>query len=58
MISRIKTDRELVNEGALALIFAVDEAEYEKACVEMVEILQYARSKDWWAQFEQEAAHA
>jgi hypothetical protein len=51
MINRIKTDKELVQEAARKLAMATSD-EYEQACADMVEVLQYARSIDWWKQFE------
>lgn len=52
MISRIKTDREIVLEAALALAISTED-EFDQACTDMVEALHYARSVQWWAQFEQ-----
>jgi hypothetical protein len=52
MINRIKTDEELVREAARKLALACDGAEFDKACADMVEVLQYARSIEWWKQFE------
>lgn len=54
MISRIKTDRELVQEAARKLALATTD-EFDQACADMVEVLQYAQSVQWWKQFEQEA---
>jgi len=51
MINRIKTDEEMVQEAARALALAT-ESEFDKACFDMVETLRYARSIQWWAQFE------
>lgn len=53
MISRIKTDREIVLEAARALAISTD-AEFDLACTDMVEALRYACSVQWWAQFERE----
>lgn len=51
MISRIKTDKELVHEAARRLAIAID-SEFDQACADMVEVLQYARSIEWWKQFD------
>jgi hypothetical protein len=55
MINRIKTDKELVQEAARKLALACEGAEYEQACADMVEVLQYAQSIEWWEQFQREA---
>lgn len=55
MISRIKTDKELVQEAARKLALACDGAEFDQARKDMVEVLQYAQSIKWWKQFEREA---
>lgn len=59
MINRMKTDKELVQEAARKLAFATSELasaeDYEQACKDMVEVLQYAQSIEWWKQFEREA---
>lgn len=54
MINRIKTDKELVQEAARKLAFATSD-ELDQACKDMVEVLQYAQSIEWWKQFEREA---
>jgi hypothetical protein len=51
-ISRIKTDKELVQEAARALAIAVDGDEFDTACTGMVEALRYARDVQWWKQFD------
>jgi len=51
MINRMKTDQELVQEAARKLAFATAD-EFDQACADMVEVLQYAQSIDWWKQFE------
>lgn len=53
----IKTDREIVLECARALAISTDGDEYNQACADMVEALRYARSIDWWAQFEARDKH-
>jgi hypothetical protein len=53
-IRRVKTDREIVTEAARALSFSMDDAEYDQACADMVEALRYARSIEWWAQFDKQ----
>jgi hypothetical protein len=53
-IRRIKTDREIVLEAARALALSTDGAEYDQACADMVEALRYARSIEWWAQFDKQ----
>ena len=50
-INRIKTDRELVQEAARKLALATTD-EFDQACADMVEVLQYAQSVQWWSQFE------
>jgi hypothetical protein len=55
MITRIKTDEELVREAACKLTIACSGAEFDAACADMVEALRYARSIEWWSQFEREA---
>lgn len=50
MINRIKTDDEMVREAARKLAMATD-SEMDQACADMVEVLQYARSIEWWKQF-------
>ena len=54
MISRIKTDKELVQEAARKLAMACTAHEYDQACADMVEVLQYAKSTEWWKQFQTE----
>lgn len=54
MISRIKTDHEIIQEAARKLAIATV-SELDQACIDMVETLRYARSIDWWSQFEREA---
>jgi hypothetical protein len=54
MISRIKTDNELVQEAARKLAIACSGEEFDIACTDMVEALRYGRSVQWWAQFERE----
>jgi hypothetical protein len=54
MINRIKTDKELVQEAARKLALATTD-EFDHACKDMVEVLQYAQSITWWKQFEVEA---
>jgi hypothetical protein len=54
MITRIKTDEELVQEAARKLAIACSGAEFDTACADMVEALRYARSVQWWSQFERE----
>jgi len=51
MISRIKTDKEFVQEAALKLAFATSD-ELDQACKDMVEALQYTQSIEWWKQFD------
>ena len=51
-VTRIKTDEEIVQEAARALYWAQPGEEYETACFDMVEALRYARSVQWWAQFD------
>ncbi len=55
MISRIKTDNEIIQEAARKLAIACDGQEYEAACADMVEALRYGRSVQWWSQFDREA---
>lgn len=55
MISRIKTDNEIIQEAARKLAIACSGEEYETACADMVEALRYGRSVQWWSQFEREA---
>lgn len=57
MITRIKTDLEVIQEAARKLAIATED-EMDEACVDMVEALQYARSIQWWAQFEREKVPA
>lgn len=54
MISRTKTDKELIQEAASKLMFAMTD-EFDQACKDMVEVLQYTQSIEWWKQFEREA---
>ncbi len=54
MINRIKTDKELVQEAARKLMMATSD-EFDQACADMVEVLQYAQSIEWWKQFDREA---
>jgi len=51
-ITRFKTDEEVIQEAARKLAIACKGAEFDEACKDMVEALQYARSIEWWAQFE------
>jgi hypothetical protein len=51
MIRLIKTDEEIIQQAARALAIACDGAEFEAACVDMVEALRYGRSIQWWAQW-------
>ena len=51
MITRIKTDRELIQEAARRLAIALD-SEFDEACSDMVEALRYGRSIEWWAKFD------
>jgi hypothetical protein len=51
MINRMKTDKELVQEAARKLALATTD-ELDQACKDMVEVLQYAQSIEWWKQFE------
>lgn len=51
-ITRFKTDREVIQDAARKLFMACEGEEFEIACSDMVEALQYARSIEWWAQFE------
>ncbi len=53
MISRIKTDKELVQEAATKLALATTD-ELDQACKDMVEVLQYAYSIQWWKQFDRD----
>ena len=57
MISRIKTDRELVQEAARKLALATID-EFDQACADMVEVLQYAQSVQWWKQFDAQPARS
>ena len=54
MITRTKTDREIIQEAARALALAFDGAEFDTACADMVEALRYGRTIEWWKQFEVE----
>ena len=54
MISRTKTDNEIIQEAARKLAIACSGEEYETACADMVEALRYGRSVQWWSQFERE----
>jgi len=54
MISRIKTDEEIIQEAARKLAIACSGEEFEAACADMVEALRYGRSVRWWSQFERE----
>jgi hypothetical protein len=47
-ISRIKTDVEYVKEAASKLGMALDEGEYNVACVDMADALLATRPHDWW----------
>lgn len=51
MISRVKTDQELVQEAARNLAIATGN-EFNQACKDMVEVLQLTQSVQWWKQFE------
>lgn len=53
MINRIKTDQEMVQEAARKLALATTD-ELDQACKDMVEVLQYAQSIQWWKQFDRE----
>jgi hypothetical protein len=53
-ISRTKTDREIIQEAARSLAMAYDGEEFDAACIDMIEALQYGRSVQWWSQFERE----
>ena len=57
-LSRIKTDQEFIQEAARKLAIACSGEEFEQACADMVEALQYARSIEWWAQFERAPSSA
>jgi hypothetical protein len=46
------TDKEIVLDAARAVIAADTDEEYDAACVEMVEVLRYACSVEWWKLFE------
>ena len=50
MITRIKTDREIIQEAARQLAIATED-EFDAACVDMVEALRYGRSIQWWDQW-------
>jgi len=56
MISRIKTDNEVIQEAARKLAIACSGEEFDVACADMVEALQYGRSVQWWSQFERREA--
>ena len=51
-VTRIKTDEEIVQEAARKLALACKGDEFDEACFDMVEVLRYARSVQWWAQFD------
>lgn len=52
MITRIKTDQEIILEAARKLAIACSGEEFDTACADMVEALRYGRSIEWWSQFE------
>jgi hypothetical protein len=51
----IRTDEEVIREAAIKLAIAVG-SEWDQACADMVEALQYGRSIAWWSQFERQTA--
>jgi len=58
MINHINTDKEVVQEAARKLAFTCDTAEFDQACIDMIEALRYTQSIEWWKQFDAQPAHS
>lgn len=50
-MTRTLSDADMIAEAARAIIMADTYEDLDTACKEMVEVLLYAKSIEWWEQF-------
>ena len=51
-LTRIRTDEQVIEEAAKAMLDAQDAEARDEACKQMIEALLYTKSLQWWDQFD------